>query len=130
MLFTWVTKDVKLKYRQNKMRSTAIYTIRSLWFSYHKGQGCKTKSIGKTKCYLLQFTQNVHYSSVITRGKLLMETPSLNLCKADQHPFINGHHLMIVCFNYKCTQNYVMSVCMSAKRVKWPLPTIIHGLCY
>ena len=61
-------------------------------------------------------------------GKLLIKIPLLNLCKAYRHPFIYGHHLMFVCFNYKYTQKYVMSVCISATHVSypWSFPTIVY----
>ena len=64
------------------------------------------------KCDPVQFKPFVHYGAMITRGKLLIKIPSLFLCKADRHPFINGHPLMFVRFNYKytCTYKYVTSV--------------------
>ena len=56
-------------------------------------------------------------STIITKDKLLIKIPSLNLCQADWHPFINGHHLMFIYFNHKYTQKYVMSVHILAKHV-------------
>ena len=79
-------------------------------------------SIVKTKCDLVQFKPFIHYCTIITRGKVLIKIPLLNLCKADLHPFINGHHLMFVWFNYKYTHKYVMSVYISDAFVIWIFP--------
>ena len=53
-------------------------------------------SISRAKCDLVQLKPFFHYGTINTRGKLLIQIPSLFLWKADQHPFINGHHLMFV----------------------------------
>ena len=52
-------------------------------------------SAKKKKSDIVLFKPFVHYGTIITKGKLLIKISTLNLCKADWHPFINGHNLII-----------------------------------